>query len=383
MKPPATPDSTPRLPELLLEDALNLLRVLVMLAWVGVAAMVCTQLWIRQSPDFAWPALGGFPATYNGMLVEFGLTTLMLTMLLVVRDWYERVPRQSAHRVNWLLTAVIVWFGLHLFTAFHVTGSLRGPLLPLLPLLMMAALVVLPGRAGWLAAGYFAAGFASVPVLESRGVLLPVGLLADAFSYSRPATPPGIVALLLVLAGAALLGAGLRRHTRTLRNSRLDSATGLFHHAFLEQRIGAELARARRQGGCASLLLLRLEGLSAQDAFTDSHLRQLGQRLLTQIRLHSDTPARYGLATLAVLLPTSTAEGVQGVTRRLLDTFSETKDVAYRLRAGAVVVNDPAAASVASVLNAAEIALAQAGSSDEASVVTVGKVQASSPPNPS
>lgn len=327
------------LPRLLFEDCLGILRGLVILAWLGVAAAVGIELWIRMCSDLEWPLLGGFSFTYNAILIEFAVNTAVLTALLIQRDWYERVPRESPNRLRWLLVVVLVWEGLHLFGAFHVTGSLNGPLLPLLPVLLVAALVALPGGYGWGLAAYLLVGHLAILMLENSGMIHARGLLADAFSLDVPATVAGLLALAGVLAAATVMGVIVRRGMHpgngTLsRLQRLDYTTGLFRRAFLDERINAELGRTRRQGGQMALLLLVLEGRDFDKA--ESDLQSAAQRLVGMLRLESDTPARYAPNMLAVLLPAAGSEGMQTVIRRIADTFSNS-DLAAHLRLGAAV----------------------------------------------
>src|SRR5687768_2335261 len=103
----------PSLPRFLFEDCLELLRGLVVLAWIGAVAGLSAEIWVRFFSGHDWPQLGGFSYTYNAVLLEFALNTVVLTLLLVQKDWYERVPRASPHRLRWLLFAVLVWEGLH------------------------------------------------------------------------------------------------------------------------------------------------------------------------------------------------------------------------------------------------------------------------------
>ena len=233
---------TDRLPRFLFEDCLALLRGVVVLAWLGVVAGVATQVWIRVFSSHTWPSLGGFSVTYNTVLLEFALNTFVLTTLLVRRDWYERIPRESAHRLRWLLAAVLVWAGLHLFGAFHVTGSVQGPLMPLLPVLAAWAMIAIPGKAGVWSAAYLIAGHLAVIGLEATGKIHPQGLLADAFALSPPATGLGWFALATCIAAAIALGVSTRRWMYPTPAMlppalRIDLATGLFRRPLLEQRL--------------------------------------------------------------------------------------------------------------------------------------------------
>jgi GGDEF domain-containing protein len=352
--------SATALPRVLIEDYLALLRILVRLAWLGVVIFVGVEAWIRLGSKLAWPRLGGFSFTYNAILLEFALNALLLTTLLLERNWYERVPRNAEHRVRWLFSAVVLWAGLHLFAAFHVTGSVAGPLLPLLPVALVAALVALPGLGGWLIFAYLLAGHAAVVALESIELLHPRGPLAAAFQYRGPLTPIGAVTLAGVMVASAALALALRQRLYpgdgTLTPAqRIDPETGLFCRAFLEQRMRAELGRTRRQGGSDALLLLGLDGAAAA-APSAQALRAAAQAMIGRVRLRSDTPAHYAPAVLGVLLPACDANGARSVALRIA---GQLEGSGLRLRT-AVCAVDGGKAEPAQVMAAAENALRRA-----------------------
>jgi GGDEF domain-containing protein len=355
MSKPAT-----ALPQILVEDYVALLRILVRLAWLGVVIFAGVEAWIRLGSGLAWPRLGGFSFTYNAILLEFALNALLLTALLVERNWYERVPRNAEHRVRWLFAAVVIWAGLHLFAAFHVTGSVAGPLLPLLPVALVAALVALPGIGGWLIFVYLLAGHAAVVTLEAVELLHPRGPLAAAFQYRGPLMPMGAVTLAGVMVASAALALVLRQRlypaTGTLTPAqRIDPETGLFCRAFLEQRMLAELGRTRRQGGSDALLLLGMDDTAASTP-TAQALRAAAQILIGQVRLRSDTPAHYAPAVLAVLLPACDANGARSVALRIAGRL---ESLGLRLRTAVCAVQG-GNAEPAQVMAATESALRRA-----------------------
>ncbi|HUS25283.1 MAG TPA: GGDEF domain-containing protein [Candidatus Binatia bacterium] len=343
------------LPELLIEDCLALLRTLVVAAWIGVALLLALEAWLRWAAPAVLPVLD-FSTTYHGLLLEFSLNTIVLTALIVRRDWYERVPRRSLERMRWLLGAVLVWIGLHVFIAFHATGGLTGPMLPLLPVLVTASLLGLPERGGRWLATYVIAGHAAAVALEASNVL-PHGPLAAAFAYAPPA-PLGVATLALVMLAA--IAVAMIAHLRFRQTGvalhhagRLDHLTGLFHRDFLTERVEHELARVDRQHDAAVLLLARLQPLR-DDVDSEARLAAMAQSLIGLVRTGSDTPARYGLGTLAVLLPASRAEGAGVVTERLRSGLAR-----FDVQFGAAVIGSGTSVTAAQVYAAAERALAE------------------------
>lgn len=354
-----------RLPPLQPEDHIALLRALVIMGWVAVAGAISTELWVRSSP-LEWPTLGGFAVAYRGLTLEFATVVGLLTLLLVRRDWYERVPRVSADRVRWLLMAVVVWMGLHLAWAFHATGALSGPVAMLIPLFVMAALMVLPQAAGWWTSAYLLALTSGVVLLEHLKVISSPGQLAPAFAYGGPgAERLGIATLLFGLLFAVVLALELRRRSfaagRVLAfGSAIDPATGLFHRLFLLERLEQEITRARRYGNSSTLLLIRIEDVTESDpSAAEDQLRALSDSLLQAVRLQSDSPSRYGPATLAALLPTANRASVRDVVGRI-DQAMRKRDAGVRLCFGAALIDDPAGMSAAQIRLAAEAALCRA-----------------------
>jgi hypothetical protein len=361
------------LPRFLLEDALSLLRSLVMLAWLGVFAAVATEWAIRHSGVYEWPTLGGFSGVYHAIVAEFLASTLVLTILLVRRDWFERIPRESVHRLRWLLTAVVIWLGLHLFCAFHVSGSARGPLMLLLPVLMMAALAALPGRAGWLATAYLVAGYALVLVLEQHAIISPRGLLTEPFAYGSHASGFGwsavaMVLLLAVWAAWALRGWMYPDGPSLNPAQRIDAESGLFRRTFLMQRLQSELGRIRRQGGCAALLLIAVDEQPGRES--TENLRIAASTLLQQVRIESDTPALYDPGVLAVLLPAAGTDGAISAARRMVSHLSAA-GLPARFRAAAIATCN-GEAQIAPMLAGVESALRRAEAGGDVVVLTAG-----------
>jgi len=103
--------------------------------------------------------------------------------------------------------------------------------------------------------------------------------------------------------------------------SGIDSATGLHTRAFIEQQLGKEIARARRQNTALSLATIHLDefadlnkryGLSAMDAA----LKELARRMKKACR-GSDFAARLADEDFLLVLPECNLGEVQAVLNRL------------------------------------------------------------------
>jgi diguanylate cyclase (GGDEF)-like protein len=104
-------------------------------------------------------------------------------------------------------------------------------------------------------------------------------------------------------------------------SSSTDSVTGLYTRAFIEQQLGKEIARARRQNTALSLATIHLDefgdlnqryGLSAMDAA----LKELARRLKKACR-GSDFAARLADDDFLLVLPECNLGEVQAVLNRL------------------------------------------------------------------
>jgi PAS domain S-box-containing protein len=94
----------------------------------------------------------------------------------------------------------------------------------------------------------------------------------------------------------------------TARSAATDGLTSLANHRVFYERLGQELARARRYGSPVSLLMLDIDDFKElNDTFGhpagDEALRGLGSLLTGHLRRGIDLPARYGGEEFAVILP--------------------------------------------------------------------------------
>lgn len=350
------------LPSFTTEDWLGLLRGAVLLAWGYVAAMILARV-LALATHTPWPTLGGFDLTYTAVLGEFALVTAILSVLALQRSWFERIPREALARVRTLVAAVLVWLGLHHLAAFHAVGGLIGPLLPLLPVLIVAAFVTLPRRGAWAAAILLVLGHSLVGWLERSQYLMWPAPLAELFAGRGG---PGHLVAATVLAAAFAVGIAVRRRldgAGANRPSRIDPWTGLYEPAFLLERLGAELKRQGRRGGSLSFAVIEIDGFAAHSArvgygATRQLLRDMGQVLLASCRVAMDTPVRLTPTAFALLLPDATPAGAREVLARIESGLAKL-DASLRARSGLTTVEADAAATPEGVIAAATAALGQ------------------------
>ena len=217
---------------------------------------------------------------------------------------------------------MLVWLGLHLFYAFHFSGGLHGPLLALPPVLIVAALSLLPGRAGWCLTGYLLAGFGAVIAMQQLAWIHPEGALRVGFALFGPGAPLGALTLLSVLLLAVAVALHARRwiYPDTAAGAellRIDPETGVFTARFLRERTARELRRAARQNSWSGLVLLEpVDG-------SEAALQQAALLLRGTMRLNSDTPARVQGGRLAVLLPATGIDAAASFCQRINRAFSD------------------------------------------------------------
>lgn len=363
-RPPAAPAEP--LPNFLPEDYLALLRVFVTLAWAGAIGMLALRIGVALA-HAPWPELGGFDVTYNAVLAEFLLVTAMLSVLVVRREWFDRVPREASAKLRTLLTLVVVWLTVHHLAAFYVTGGASGPLLIALPLLVAGAFMALPRSGALAVVVLLVGGHAAVALVEYLRWIHAPSLLAPMFALSAPS---GLMLAGVVVGLALGLGLQLRRRLDAAganlhRGSRVNPLTGLYEQEFLMQRLAAEMQRQRRSGGVVTLLMFEFDGFSA---FTTAYgydagrraLRHAAQALIRHTRHDMDTPARYAPTTFALLLPDARREQANEIAERIRMALMEVSQGALHPRAGMACVVDAGDLSPEAVLAGASQALRHA-----------------------
>ena len=106
------------------------------------------------------------------------------------------------------------------------------------------------------------------------------------------------------------------------RRAMTDALTGLYNRGFLDAALRRELARCRRHGTMASLVLVDVDDFKATNdrwghGAGDAALRGVAQVIRAQLRA-ADTPCRYGGDEFAVVLPDTYRSGALLVAERIV-----------------------------------------------------------------
>lgn len=308
------------------EEYRAILGTLCKVNWVAIAGALLIEVFIRVSADFTWPDWGYFSLSYNLVLFEFTAVNFLVMLLLRRTDWLDQAPRQALMRLRWLMLAVVALSGLHFLSFLALTGGFRGPLMMLLPPLLLSLYLLLPRQEAHPVAAIFLFGLLLV-ILTDGVTGAQHGMLSDAFQPGLDLPVPWLAVALTALVLSVWVGvhaasrmdqAGITLHQRTS----LDPQTGLFSRAVLDRRIPGELARIGRSESSASLMMISFRNLHdvlppGDYAGYDVVLREFADALLHSTRATSDTCARYDLSSFAALLPTASAETVQVVIERV------------------------------------------------------------------
>jgi len=146
------------------------------------------------------------------------------------------------------------------------------------------------------------------------------GLLAPAFANAGEIPPraPDIVEGMAELIGLSISGSEAR--ARLAHAAQRDSLTGLVNHRAFQDRLGAEVERARRHGLPLSLVMLDLDHFKAiNDAhghpIGDAVLVEVAQRL-TQIVRRGEVLARVGGEEFAWLVTETDGAGAHAAAER-------------------------------------------------------------------
>jgi two-component system cell cycle response regulator len=155
---------------------------------------------------------------------------------------------------------------------------------------------------------------AMVPLLHRRKLIGSINFgSSDALRYTR-AHASDFLAHLGTIASYCV--ENVVNRSRLLRSGFTDVLTGWHNRRYLQVRIKEELARAQRDGANLVCLMLDVDHFKRVNdtwghAAGDAVLRELSQRIETQVRA-SDVAARYGGEEFVIVLPnTDTEHGVR------------------------------------------------------------------------
>lgn len=318
--------ATSTAPSIQPEEYRAMLRALCIGNWVAIAGALALEIIIRNSATLQWPQWGYFSLSYNLVLCEFALVTLGVTLLLNRTEWLDRAPREALGRLHYLLLVVLVLDGLHLLSFFHTTGGLRGPVVVLLPPILLTVYLLLPRREAHTVVGVFLLALLVAVLVDGIGGK-PEGLLAKAFSAGQSTPAPWLLVVTAAFVLAVLVGITANRQMEAAGTSLAhrvdrDPKTGLFTRSVLERRIPGELGRIDRAEGSAALVLIsfrNMQNLLALETYAgfDRLLQDFADGLKRSTRGTSDTCARHDVSSFAALLPTASSETVSLVIDRL------------------------------------------------------------------
>lgn len=124
---------------------------------------------------------------------------------------------------------------------------------------------------------------------------------------------PGQLARLVLLGIASVLAATVVTRGKALRQlSSMDRMTGVYNRGYFDERLSAEMSRARRQSEPLALVMIDVDHFKR---FNDNYGHAAGDaglRALTNLIRHSlrrsDLVARYGGEEFVIVLPVTTAE---------------------------------------------------------------------------
>lgn len=135
------------------------------------------------------------------------------------------------------------------------------------------------------------------------------------------------VSILTNMLAVALHNAQMYEHIKEL--SYTDGMTGLHNYRFFRLRLKEELARARREGGNVSLLIIDVDHFKNYNDTLghpagDKVLRKVSDILKKSVR-DNDIVARYGGEEFAIILPGASKEGAIALADRIRLKVEQTK----------------------------------------------------------
>ncbi len=124
---------------------------------------------------------------------------------------------------------------------------------------------------------------------------------------------PGQLARLVLLGIASVLAATVVTRGKALRQlSSMDRMTGVYNRGYFDERLSAEMSRARRQSEPLALVMIDVDHFKRINDNYGHAAGDAGLRALTNLIRHSlrrsDLVARYGGEEFVIVLPVTTAE---------------------------------------------------------------------------
>jgi two-component system, cell cycle response regulator len=118
-----------------------------------------------------------------------------------------------------------------------------------------------------------------------------------------------------------------RYHDLLAARSNVDALTALWNRSYFNQRLGEEVAAARRYGRELALIMLDVDNFkqlndSYGHPFGDQVLQRLGELLHTELR-STDAPCRYGGEEFGLILTETDAEGALITAERIRAAVGE------------------------------------------------------------
>jgi len=183
-----------------------------------------------------------------------------------------------------------------------------------------------------------------VPMVGQSGQLIGYIQAGDAVDHRLPSETT--VQLLEVFAAKAASSVEVNRlNDRLEEQVRTDGLTGLYNHRFLDERLDAEVTRARRTSTPLSVLMVDFDDFKRfNDTYGhpqgDKLLKRVAELLLKSVRNKVDLVARFGGDEFVVLLPGIAAGVVAGggASSSPGAHGRSAADVAESIRAAAAVV---------------------------------------------
>ncbi|MFI5225355.1 MAG: GGDEF domain-containing protein [Candidatus Limnocylindrales bacterium] len=298
------------------------------------------ELGMARDPE--QPVVDGVPtATYDRVVRIVSLVFILSTSTIVVVTglW----PETEAAILVLLALGGLFVLAIHDVLPTRLLGPARFIAEGSLAITFVALLVALTGREE----SPFFFGFALVIVgaalvVEARvtvvltvaaivGYLTAVGIRPE----DQPLDPAAIAAIginvsaLIFLAYVAMVVAREQRRSRdaAIRQSSIDSLTGLFNRSYFFTALEREIQRTARSDRGFCLLMLDLDGLKAiNDHYGHYHgdrtLRLVGETIQAGVR-RIDTAARYGGDEFVAVLPETDPTGAFVVAEKIRRTVSD------------------------------------------------------------